>query len=67
MSTVFKLRGTGLASRWWPMDVLTRLCKLCKENPLSAHCYAVYYLNTSLIELRFDAKILNLNLFKPSE
>ena len=41
MSTVFKLKGTELASRQWPMNVLTRLCK---ENPLSAHCYAVYYL-----------------------
>ncbi len=41
MSTVFKLKGTELASRRWPMNVLTRLCK---DNPLSAHCYAVYYL-----------------------
>lgn len=41
MSTVLKLRGTELAFRPWLMDALTRLCK---ENPLSAHCYAVYYL-----------------------
>jgi len=41
MSAVFKLKGVELVSGQWPMDVLTRLCK---ENPLSAHCYAVYYL-----------------------
>jgi len=41
MSTVFKLKGTELASRRWLMNVLTTLCR---ENPLSAHCYAVYYL-----------------------
>ncbi|MEM0262699.1 MAG: hypothetical protein QXN17_08630 [Nitrososphaerota archaeon] len=41
MGTVFKLIGTELASRRWLMNVLVRLCK---EDPLSAHCYAVYYL-----------------------
>jgi len=41
MSVMFKLKGTELASSRWSMDVLTRLCK---EDPLSAHCYAVYYL-----------------------
>ena len=41
MSIVFKLKGVELTSRQWPMNVLVRLCK---ENPLSAHCYAVYYL-----------------------
>jgi len=41
MSTVSKLKGTGLASRRWLIDVLA---SLCKENPLTVHCYAVYYL-----------------------
>jgi len=38
---MFKLKGTELAASPWPIDVLSRLCK---EDPLSAHCYAVYYL-----------------------
>ena len=41
MCTVLRLRGTGLLPQEWPMNVLTGLCR---ENPLSAHCYAVYYL-----------------------
>ena len=41
MNTVLKLKGLELTSRHWLMDMLSGLCK---NDPLSAHCYAIYYL-----------------------
>ena len=41
MCTVLRLRGTELLPQEWPMNALAGHCKI---NPLSAHCYAVYYL-----------------------
>jgi len=40
MSTILKLRGAESASQRW----LSVLSRLCKKDPLSAHCYAIYYL-----------------------
>mgnify|MGYP001772500806 CR=1 FL=1 len=41
MGKLLKLRGSELTAREWPLDMLARLCR---EDPLSAHCYAFYYL-----------------------
>jgi len=38
---VVKLKGSELAAGEWPLSLLE---ELCRENPLSAHCYALYYL-----------------------
>ena len=41
MNTVLRLRGSELTSQHWIMSLLK---DFCKSNPLSAHCYALYYL-----------------------
>lgn len=41
MDTVHKLKGSELTARHWIASMLSRLCK---DSPLSAHCYAIYYL-----------------------
>jgi len=41
MNTVLKLNGFELVAQ---RQVMNMLNKLCKNDPLSAHCYAIYYL-----------------------
>ena len=41
MNTVLRLKGLEVALQHWLMNVLS---ELCRSDPLSAHCYAVYYL-----------------------
>lgn len=41
MSTVFRLKGLEVAHQPWLMNMLG---ELCRSDPLSAHCYTIYYL-----------------------
>jgi len=41
MSIVLRLKGLEVTPRHWLME---RLSRLCRSDPLSAHCYAIYYL-----------------------
>ncbi len=40
-STVLRLKGSEITSQHWLMEALG---DLCRSDPLSAHCYAIYYL-----------------------
>ncbi len=59
MNTVLRLKGLEITPRHWLMDVLG---KLCRSDPLSAHCYAIYYLThepdrTEILLLTSDSNI----------